>query len=139
MITLEQRHIVLQLITEACSAGARLQKACALIGLAARTLQRWLAAGPQAQQVGDRRTLGQRVHNCPQNKLSDAERVLALSVLNSDEFKDLPPARSCPAWQTLADTWGANRRCTSCCARQGNWPTDVSNVHLENAANPGLW
>ena len=100
MSTLAQRATVLQLIGQACSAGARLHKACAVIGLAARTVQRWLAlasgAGKNALHVGDRRTPDQRLHNCPPNKLSDAEREVALGVLNSAEFKDLPPSQIVP-------------------------------------------
>ncbi len=45
MSTLAQRSTLLGLIDEACSTGARLHKACALIGLAARTVQRWVDAG----------------------------------------------------------------------------------------------
>jgi putative transposase len=41
MSTLVQRSAVLDLIDQACRAGARLHVACALIGLAARTVQRW--------------------------------------------------------------------------------------------------
>ena len=96
MSTLAQRTTALQLIDEACSAGARLHKACAVIGLAARTVQRWLEAGKSALHVGDRRTPDQRIHNCPPNKLSDGERQLALGVLNSEEFKDLPPSQIVP-------------------------------------------
>ncbi|NEX23839.1 hypothetical protein G3480_26910, partial [Thiorhodococcus mannitoliphagus] len=32
-------------IEEACSAGARLEYACAAVGLSARTLQRWCQGG----------------------------------------------------------------------------------------------
>lgn len=96
MSSLAQRSTVLQLIEQACSAGARLHKACAIVGLAARTVQRWLDAGKNASNVGDRRTSVQRIHNCPPNKLSDAERLAALAVLNSEEFKDLPPSQIVP-------------------------------------------
>ena len=96
MSTLTQRTTVLQLIDEACNAGARLHKACAVIGLAARTVQRWVEAGKNALHVGDRRTPDQRIHNCPPNKLSKAEREVALGVLNSTEFKDLPPSQIVP-------------------------------------------
>jgi putative transposase len=96
MSTLAQRSAVLDLIDQACRAGARLHVACALIGLAARTVQRWLVAGKSALPVGDRRTPEQRIHNCPPNKLSPAERQLALGVLNSEEFKDLPPSQIVP-------------------------------------------
>ena len=96
MSTLAQRTTALQLIDEACKAGARLHKACAVIGLAARTVQRWLEAGKNALHVGDRRTPDQRIHSCPPNKLSDAERQVALALLNSEEFKDLPPSQIVP-------------------------------------------
>jgi len=52
MSTLAQRSTVLQLIDEACNAGARLHNACAVIGLAARTVQRWLEPGKNALHVG---------------------------------------------------------------------------------------
>ena len=96
MSTLAQRATVLQLISQACSAGARLHRACEIIGLAARTVQRWVDAGKNTVYVGDRRTPDQRVHNCPPNKLSDAERQAAWGVLNSDEFKDLAPSQIVP-------------------------------------------
>ena len=96
MSTLKQRQTLLELIDEACHASARLHKACAVIGLAARTVQRWLALGQNALQLGDRRTPDQRIHNCPPNKLSQAEREAALGVLNSDEYKDLPPSQIVP-------------------------------------------
>ena len=106
MSTLAQRCTALQLIDEACTGGARLHKACAVIGPTARTVQRWLKAGglkaeglradKNALHVGDRRTPDQRIHNCPPNKLSEAERQLTLAVLNSDEFKDLPPSQIVP-------------------------------------------
>ena len=100
MSTLAQRGTALQLIDQACNAGARLHRACTVIGLAVRTVQRWVAfiaqAGKNALYVGDRRTPDQRIHNCPPNKLSDDERQLALGVLNSEEFKDLPPSQIVP-------------------------------------------
>ena len=139
MTTLEQRQTLLGLIEQACQDGARLHKACALIGLAARTVQRWLAAGQDALQLGDRRTPDQRIHNCPPNKLSDAEREVAMGVLNSDEYKDCPPARSCPAWPTRASTWQANPRCTDCCAKPGNWHTGALRAHPKSAANHAPW
>ena len=96
MSTLAHRATVLELIAEACIAGARLHRACEIIGLAARTVQRWVDAGKNALYVGARRTPDQRIHNCPPNKLSDAERLAALAVLNSEEFKDLPPSQIVP-------------------------------------------
>ena len=96
MTTLAQRKTLLEWIDQACQAGARLHKACAVICVAARTVQRWLDAGKNAAHVGDRRTPDQRIHNCPPNKLSPLERQAALSVLNSEAYKDLPPSQIVP-------------------------------------------
>ena len=41
MTTCKHRQSLLALIQQACDSGARLQKACALIGLGTRTVQRW--------------------------------------------------------------------------------------------------
>ena len=104
MNTLAQRSIFLKLIDQACHAGARLHSACHLIGLAARTVQRWMAlalfvgveADPGAVPLGDRRVSALRAHNCPPNKLSDTEREAAMGVLNSAQYKDLPPSQIVP-------------------------------------------
>lgn len=93
MTTLEQRQTLLPLIEKACHDGARLAKACRQIGLSARTVQRW--QHPDRQQ-GDQRMAGQRTAVCPANQLSEAERQAALDMLNSDEFKDLPPSQIVP-------------------------------------------
>ncbi len=37
MITLSQRHTLLAFVQQACSAGARLHQACAILGLDPRT------------------------------------------------------------------------------------------------------
>ena len=93
MISLSQRHTLLGLINQACLAGARLSKACAVVGLAARTVQRWLH--PTAV-VGDRRTPEQRTPYVPANKFTDTERQTALDTLSSQAFKDLPPSQVVP-------------------------------------------
>ena len=99
-----QRGELLMWINEACRASVRLHRACALIGLAARTVQRWMALalfaadglGPSALYVDDGRTPEQRMHNRPSNKLSDDEREAALGLLNSARYKDLPPSQIVP-------------------------------------------
>jgi hypothetical protein len=58
MIPLEDRQTLAVLIEEARSAGARLAPACAIVGLDARTLQRWKAA--DGLQQGDGRPLADR-------------------------------------------------------------------------------
>ena len=86
MIALDTRQALLALLCEACDAGARWARACAQIGLNLRTVQRW--QHPQAQH-GDLRASDQRKPCTPLNKLSEAERLGALELLNSAEFKDL--------------------------------------------------
>ena len=88
----EQRQVLMNWVQQACDAGARRHRACAVIGLTDRTLQRWM----NPLQVGDRRTTDKRVYSRPPNQLSDAEREAALSVLNSHEYKDLPPSQVVP-------------------------------------------
>lgn len=96
MSSLPQCKTLMQLIEQACGAGARLHKACAIIGLASRTVQRWVEAGKSALYVGDRRAPEHRLHNRPPNTLSEAERQAALDMLNNEEFKDLPPSQIVP-------------------------------------------
>ena len=55
-----------------------------------------VGAGPRVRHVGDRRVSALRVHNCPPNQLSDAEREAAMGVLNSAQYKDLPPSQIVP-------------------------------------------
>ena len=100
MSTCQQRLILLTLIGQSCDSGARLQKACALIGLDARTVQRWKHPG---NQLGDLRVGNKRRLTVLPNKLSQAERQAALEVLNSEQFKDLPPSQIVPrlAYQGL--------------------------------------
>jgi putative transposase len=94
MSTLLERRALLAVLAEACDAGARLARACAQIGLSERTVQRWQR--PAACDDGDLRASSQRVATPPPNRLSDAERQAALALLNSDEFKDLPPSQIVP-------------------------------------------
>ena len=93
MTLCERRLILLDLIGQACGSGARLHKACALIGLDARTVQRWRRPG---HQQGDLRAAGKRRITVPPNKFSQAERQAALALVNSDQFKDLPPSQIVP-------------------------------------------
>ena len=93
MTTTEQRQILLLLIEQAVQDGARLHRACAQIGLSSRTVQRW--SEPRAL-AGDCRVGGLRAKVMPPNKLSPAECDAVMRVLNSDEFKDLPPSQIVP-------------------------------------------
>ena len=92
-MSLLQRQSLLELIFEACLAGARLMRVCAQIGLSARTVQRWQHPDGQG---GDLRASDKRNTTTPPNKLSEAEREAAFEMLNSEEFKDLPPSQIVP-------------------------------------------
>jgi len=89
----QQRLIILPLIDDAVCNGARLQKACWQVGLSQRTVQRW--RHPDALP-GDRRVNSLRKPCIPKNKLTQVESDAAMAVLNSDEFKDLPPSQIVP-------------------------------------------
>lgn len=88
-----QRQTLLKLMQEACTAGARLARACAQLGLSERTVQRWQR--PEAQD-GDRRVAGLHERADPPNQLGQAERQAAMALLNDDEFKNLPPSQIVP-------------------------------------------
>lgn len=84
------------LIEDACTAGARLEKACEVFGISPRTLQRWrdedgIRADARAAAAEER---------VPANRLSDAEREEILNVVNEPGFAHLPPSQIVPA---LAD------------------------------------
>ena len=78
-------------IDEAVTAGARRTRACEIVGLPARTLQRW------AYKSDDGRHGPKHV---PANKLSDVERRQVVAVATSTEFRDWSPKQIVP---TLAD------------------------------------
>lgn len=80
---------MLKLIDEAQQRGARLRKACEILGLGVRTVQRW-----QQQGGGEDRRQGPKSE--PANKLSAAERKEVLETLNSKRFRDLPPSQVVP-------------------------------------------
>lgn len=80
--------MILDLIEEALEAGARLQPACGVLGLCARTYQRW-----KQQDGGDRR---RGPKSPPANKFSAQEREHLLQVVNAPEFRDLSPKQIVP-------------------------------------------
>ena len=94
MTALAQRSQIIAILTEAIEAGARQDRACAVISLSERTLQRW----QRDELCGDQRPL--RVQ-APANRLSVLERQRVLVVANSAEFGHLPPSQIVPR---LADS-----------------------------------
>jgi transposase InsO family protein len=81
--------VILGMIEEAVGAGARRERACDVVGLADRTMQRWREA-----DVGDDGRAGPRT--VPANAFTPAERAKVLEVMNSPEYRDLPPKQVVP-------------------------------------------
>lgn len=96
MTRLEDRESLLETIREAQDAGARLEPACAVAGIDARTVQRWQN---EDRTVRDDGRPG-AVHPPPAHALSEAERMRIVAVANEPRFAEAPPARIVPA---LAD------------------------------------
>ena len=87
--SLADRKLALGLIRDARDAGARLQKACEVLELDIRTVQRWLTKG-----IGEDGRAGPKTR--PANKLSEAERRGILAIANLPEYRDLSPKQIVP-------------------------------------------
>lgn len=75
--------MILGLVDEAVTAGARLRSACQVLGVDPRTVQRW-----KRQGIGEDRRAGPR--SAPKNQLSPEECELILALLLSPAYRDLP-------------------------------------------------
>ncbi|MDQ3035438.1 MAG: helix-turn-helix domain-containing protein [Myxococcota bacterium] len=85
--------MTITLVDEAVASGARIEKACEVIGISGRTLERWR----KDESCADRRA-GPR--HAPPHQLSEAAKKKILEVANSPEFRDKSPKQIVP---TLAD------------------------------------
>jgi transposase InsO family protein len=92
MIALEDRQRMAQDIDVAHEAGARWHRACEVVGITVRTLQRWNS--DDGLVSGDGRP--QAVRPMPCHALTQAEREQVLQVANEPRFADVPPARIVP-------------------------------------------
>ena len=81
--------MTLDLIDEATLSGARLEKACDVLGLSDRTLQRW-----RKQDGGEDQRRGP-THK-PQKAFSEQERQKVLKTVNSPELRNLSPKQIVP-------------------------------------------
>jgi len=81
--------MILGLVDEAVTAGARQSEVCDLLDLDARSLQRW-----RCQGIGEDGRTGPR--EAPRNKLSAKERAQVLEVANSPVYRDLSPKQIVP-------------------------------------------
>jgi putative transposase len=87
MTHLPDRQRTVELVQQAQQGGARLERACALLGLSVRTYQRWIGAGVVA---ADRRPEAPRP--VPHNKLTALEREAIIELCNERPYRSRPPA-----------------------------------------------
>lgn len=76
------------LIEDAVASGARRAAACRVVGLSARTVERWRGGHAEDARHGPRRI--------PANKLSPAERRTLLDTVNAAEYRELSPHQIVP-------------------------------------------
>ena len=81
--------MILAAISEAQTSGARIASACRLVGISARTIDRW-RADPEA---ADRRC---GPHRRPRNALSAAEEAQVVTVLTSSRYAGVSPKQLVP-------------------------------------------
>ena len=79
--------MIVEFVDQAVAAGARRAKACAVIGISVRSLQRW-AHEPEDRRAGPRRVSA--------NALTDAERKKVIAIATSPEMRDLSPKQIVP-------------------------------------------
>ncbi len=84
--------MILALIAEASTNGARQSKACETLGVSARMLQRWRQRGGGDQRCGP--------STKPSSSLSEQERRRVVDIATSPEFRGVSPKQIVPA---LAD------------------------------------
>ena len=77
------------MVAEAAEKGAREDRACDVLGIEARTLQRW-----RKQEVGDDGRLGPKT--IPKNALTEKEKTEVLAVANTVEHRDMSPKQIVP-------------------------------------------
>ena len=91
MISIPDRRKIVELINKARHAGARLASVCKIVGIAARTYQRWTQRGDVKE---DGRPLAKRPE--PANKLSQQEKDRVLEICHKPENASLPPSQIVP-------------------------------------------
>ena len=82
-----------QFIADACAAGARLERACDIVGVSLRTRQRWRTV---ADLKADGRAAAAQGRT-PANRLNKDERAAMLTVVNQPAFAAQPPRQIVPA------------------------------------------
>ena len=84
-----EREEITLLIENACNTGARQESACNIIGISAKTFQRW--------SVNSNKQDGRiKPKHSPKHKLSALERQRIIKVANQPEYANLPPCQIVP-------------------------------------------
>lgn len=86
---MEDRSNCINLVKEAVRMGARQVKACEILGISIRTLERW-------QKHPEKQDMRKGPHSKPANSLTEDEKQAILETANSGRFKDKPPAQIVP-------------------------------------------
>ena len=94
LISLQDREQAVALVKEASASGARKHKACELLNIALRTIERW----EKRDGTKDKRSSTIKISQV--NQLTEEERVMILKIANSKEYCNLPPCKIVPS---LAD------------------------------------
>lgn len=89
LIPLDDRLKIIELINEANKKGARKGKACELLNLSVRTLERW----EKDKNLADKRQSREQI---PMNQLSEEEREKIVMIASSEKYCDLPPCKIVP-------------------------------------------
>jgi len=89
------RHRAIELIAEAVESGARRFRACAVLEIDVRTLQRWEKSLVEKQELADKRKASAAGRE-PANKLSQKEREVIVSLCKKPEYQSLPPSQIVP-------------------------------------------
>jgi putative transposase len=85
----EDRANIITWIDQAQAAGARQTRACEMIGISARTLQRW------RHPNNDQDARQSAAHN-PPNRLSELERQRIIEITNEPAYANLSPSKIVP-------------------------------------------
>ena len=93
MTSLADRQHIVGLVDDAIMSGARRVPACQVLGLTARTLERWRTQDSPFVRADTRPTA---VRPRPANRLTAAERAAVLRMANTPTFASLPPSQIVP-------------------------------------------
>lgn len=102
--------MIQMLVEEAVGNGARLASACEVLGLSARTLQRWVHGGADGRHGPNHE---------PANKLTPSERKEIIETATNAEYRDLSPKQIVPRLADLGRYLGSESTFARVLAEEG--------------------